>query len=600
MQNVTRQDLLKVEKPARYVGGEYNQVLKQKENIKCRFAFCFPDVYDIGMSNLGMKILYNVLNKRNDTWCERVFAPWFDFEKIMREKDITLYGLESKDPINEFDIVGFTLQYEMSYTNILNMLNLSKIPILSKDRDKDYPFVIAGGPCASNPYPLSKFIDIFLLGDGEELINTVVEKYILWKEEKLPKVEFLYSIKDIQGVFIPSIHTKNDVIKKAVIEDLDKLDYPTNFVVPNMDIIQNRISLELFRGCDRGCRFCQAGYTYRPVRERSVDKILKLATESLKNTGMNEISLSSLSTGDYSNFNLLTNSLIDVCKEKNVNISLPSLRVDSVDNELARKLKEFKNNSVTIAPEAGSQRLRNVINKNITEEDILNSCRTAFSNGSSSIKLYFMIGLPTETYEDIEAIVTLANKIVEEYYKIPKELRNGKCLVTVSTSTFVPKPHTPFEWFAQNTIDKIELKQQFLKEKIKGKNLKFNWHNPNVSMLEAVISRGDNRICDLIHEAYKNGAKFDSFGEKINMDAWNKAFKTTKIDPKDYANKEYGLEYEFPWDNIMHGVNKEFLIREYNKAISSDMTNRCSESCSACGVTNISKCKFVKVGDIVG
>ncbi len=594
MQKITRQDLLKVEKPARYVGGEYNQVIKNKENIKCRFAFCFPDIYDIGMSNLGMKILYNVLNKRQDTWCERVFAPWSDFEEIMRKKQVKLYALESKDSIDKFDIVGFTLQYEMSYTNILNMLDLGGISILSKDRGENEPFVVAGGPCACNPVTISKFIDIFMLGEGEELINTLAEEYIKWKEKKLPKIEFLKSIKDLKGIYIPSIHTKDNIIEKVVIKDMDKVPYPTNYVVPSTDIIQNRISLEVFRGCTRSCRFCQAGYIYRPVREKSVDTLLSQAKEMIKKTGQDEVSLCSLSTIDYSDFNKLAEGLIDIGKDKKVGISLPSIRIDAIDVDILKQIQEVRKSSLTFAPEAGSQRLRDVINKNITKENILKGCKLAFENGWSNIKLYFMIGLPTETYHDLREIVDLANSIVDLYYSLPKEKRRGKCNVTVSTSTFVPKPHTPFQWFGQNTIDKIELKQQFLKENLTNKCVKYNWHNPEISRLEAVISRGDEKINDLIYEAFKNGAKFDSWEEKLNLDAWNKAFKKLKINPEDYASKEYNLEDKLPWDNIMHGVTKEFLKREYNKAIKEETTPRCSLKCSACGVNKIAECKFMK------
>lgn len=594
MLNLSRAKLLSVTKPARYVGGEYNQVIKNKDNIKCRFAFCFPDVYDIGMANLGMKILYNVLNKREDTWCERVFAPWPDFEELLRKENIELYGLESKDSIREFDIIGFTLQYEMSYTNILNMLNLANIPVYSKERENDFPFVVAGGPCASNPAPLSKFVDAFLLGEGEELIDTIAQKYVQWKKKKLPKIEYLKSIKDIPGVYVPTLHTKKDKITKVVIQDMDKVEYPVNFVVPSTEIVQNKISLEVFRGCSRSCRFCQAGYIYRPVREKSTKRLLELAKETLENTGINEISLASLSTSDYSDFNNLATELIKLGEDKKVSLSLPSLRIDSINLDILNRVQAVRKSSLTFAPEAGSQRLRNVINKNITKEDILNGCKLAFENGWSSVKLYFMIGLPTETYQDLEEIVQLANSIVELYYSIPTIKRKGKCSVTVSTSTFVPKPHTPFEWFGQNTLDKIELKQQYLKEKLKNKNIKYSWHNPLVSRLEAVISRGDEKIGDLIYEAFKNGAKFDSWEENLNLDAWDKAFKSTKINPEDYASKEYDLDYEFPWDNIMHGVEKSFLKREYKKAISEKTTQNCMQNCSACGVTKISECKFLE------
>lgn len=594
IQKLTRQDLLSVEKPARYVGGEYNQVMKEKDNIKCRFAFCFPDVYDIGMSNLGMKILYGVLNRREDTWCERVFAPWPDFEAVMRKKNIELYGLESKDSIKKFDMVGFTLQYEMSYTNILNMLDLAGISILAKDRKEEEPFVVAGGPCACNPAPLSDFIDVFMLGEGEVLLNKIVQKYVEWKEKKLPKIEYLKSIKDLQGIYIPKLHTQSDIIRKVVIENMNEVYYPTDFVVPSTEIVQNKISLEVFRGCTRGCRFCQAGYIYRPVREKSSKRLLDLAKKSYTSTGMNEISLASLSTCDYSEFSELANGLIEFGEERKIGLSLPSLRIDSIDLEILKKVQSVRKSSLTFAPEAGSQRLRNVINKNITEEDILKGCRLAFENGWNNIKLYFMIGLPTETYKDLDEIVVLANKIVELYYSMPKEMRKGKCNVTVSTSTFVPKPHTPFEWCAQNTLDKIELKQQFLKEKLSNKSIKYSWHNPQISRLEAVIARGDEKIGALIYEAYKNGAKFDSWEQQLNLEAWEKAFATLKIDPKEYANREYQEEDKFPWDHIMHGVEKKFLRREYEKAMKEETTPRCTIQCTGCGVTAISKCQYLK------
>lgn len=594
MQKITRNDLLSVTKPARYVGGEYNQIIKNLNNIKCRFAFCFPDIYDIGMSNLGMKILYNVLNKREDTWCERVFAPWPDFEEVLRNKNVELYGLESKDSIRKFDIIGFTLQYEMSYTNILNMLNLANIPVLSRDRKDDFPFVVAGGPCACNPYPLNNFIDLFMLGEGEELIDLLAQKYIEWKEKKLPKIEFLKSMKDVPGIYIPSLHSKEDKIQKVVIKDMDKVDFPTKFVVPSTEIVQNKISLEVFRGCQRGCRFCQAGYIYRPVREKSPDRLYSLACNSIKNTGINELSLASLSTSDYSNFHELTDKLLELGDEKKVSLALPSLRIDSVNLELLQKVQNVRKSSLTFAPEAGSQRLRDVINKNITEEEILNGCKLAFENGWNTVKLYFMIGLPTETYEDLEEIVNLANKIVDTYFSVPKEKRNGKCNITVATSTFVPKPHTPFQWFGQNTLDKIELKQKFLKEKLSSRYITYSWHNPTISRLEAVVARGDERVSDLIYEAYKNGAKFDSWQDLLNEEAWNKSFEKLGFKPEEYASKEYDLEYNFPWDNIHHGVTKEFLKREYKKAINEETTPKCSLNCAGCGVTKISECNFLK------
>ncbi|MEG0872774.1 MAG: TIGR03960 family B12-binding radical SAM protein [Clostridia bacterium] len=595
MVNLTRQQYLSVAKPARYVGGEYNQVVKKISDIKIRFAFCFPDIYDIGMCNLGWKILYNILNKRDDTWCERVFAPWIDFEELLREEKIPLYGLESKDAIKQFDFIGFTLQYEMSYTNILNMLDLAGVPIFSEDRHKGDPFVIAGGPCAANPAPMSKFIDIFVIGEAEEIIVELMDKYRIWQVKRRPRAEFLENIKDMQGIYIPSIHTSDNIITKVIVKNIDEVTYPVDFVVPSVEVVQNKVSLEVFRGCSRGCRFCQAGYAYRPVREKTSKKLLELAKAALDSTGINEVSLASLSTSDYSDFNNLANGLIQIGEKKKVGISLPSLRIDSIDLELLKKIQSVRKSSLTFAPEAGTQRLRDVINKNITKEEILSSCKLAFENGWSNIKLYFMIGLPTETMEDLEGIVELANSIVATFYDIPNTRRRGRCNVTVSTSTFVPKPHTPFEWCAQDSIEKIEEKQQFLKDKLKNKSIKYSWHNPKVSMLEAVISRGDEKIADVIYQAYKNGAKFDSWEECLNFEAWEKAFETTKVNISDYANKEYDMEHVFAWDNIRHGVDKEFLKREYIKSTREITTLRCSKDCAGCGITKIATCGFLKI-----
>jgi len=580
-------------KPARYVGNEYNQILKNKQEIDIRFAMCFPDIYDIGMSNLGIKILYDILNKRRDTWCERVFAPWKDFEDLMKKKKVKLYGLESKDSIDTFDFIGFTLQYEMSYTNILNMLDLSNVPLYSKDRQIRFPFVIAGGPCTANPYPLAPFIDIFVIGDGEEVVNILMDKYAEWKKNKLPKRNYLESIKDIQGIFIPSIHTKDDTINKIVVQDLNNVAFPLKPIVPSTEITQDRISLEVFRGCSRGCRFCQAGYIYRPVREKSVDKLLEIASCNIQSTGHNEISLFSLSTSDYPDFLELADKLLEFGKDKRVSLSLPSLRIDSMNVDIIKKIQSVRKSSLTFAPEAGSQRLRDVINKNITESDILESSRLAFENGYTTLKLYFMIGLPTEDYTDLNAIVELCNKIVDEYYKLPKENRKGKLLLTVSTSTFVPKSHTPFEWCGQATIEKIELKQQFLKDKLSKKNIKYSWHNPLVSRLEALIAKGDEKVAKVIYSAWRLGARFDSWDECFNVSVWNKALEKENIKIEDYANKQYDLDAEFCWDNIFCGVDKEFLKREYIKSLEGVTTPKCSISCSSCGVTKIAKCQFV-------
>ena len=586
-------ELKKVMKPARYVGCEYNQICKDRQNIDVRFAMCFPDIYDIGMSNLGIKILYDILNKRKDTWCERVFAPWKDYEALMRKRRVKLYGLESKDYIDTFDFIGFTLQYEMSYTNILNMLDLSNVPLYSKDRQIRFPFVIAGGPCSCNPYPLAPFIDIFVIGEAEEVIGVLMDKYVEWKKNKLPKIEYLQSIKDVQGVFIPSIHTKEDKITKVIIKDLNVVDYPLKPVVPSTGITQDRISLEVFRGCSRGCRFCQAGYIYRPVREKSVDKLLEIADCSIQSTGYNEISLASLSTSDYSNFLELADRLLKLGEDKRVSLSLPSLRIDSMNLDIIKKVQSVRKSSLTFAPEAGSQRLRDVINKNITESEILESARLAFENGYTSLKLYFMIGLPTEDYTDINAIVDLCNKIIEEYYKLPKDKRKGKCKLTVSTSTFVPKPHTPFQWCSQVDIDKIELKQQFLKDKLDRKHIKYNWHNPLVSRLEALIARGDEKVAKVIYSAWRLGAKFDSWDECLSITSWNKALEKEGINIEDYANKAYDLDHNFCWDNIFCGVDKEFLRKEYSKSLQAVTTSKCSIACNGCGVTKIAKCNFL-------
>lgn len=586
-------ELKKVMKPARYVGNEYNQIIKNKLDVNIRFAMCFPDIYDIGMSNLGIKILYDILNKRKDTWCERVFAPWKDYEELMRKRKVKLYGLESKDYIDTFDFIGFTLQYEMSYTNILNMLDLCNIPVYSKDRQIRFPFVIAGGPCTANPYPLAPFIDIFVIGEAEEVINILMDKYDEWKKNKLPKRNYLESIKDVQGVFIPSIHTKEDKIKKVVIQDLNKVSYPLNPIVPSTEITQDRISLEVFRGCSRGCRFCQAGYIYRPVREKSVDKLLEIASCNIQSTGHNEISLASLSTSDYSGFLELSDRLLKFGEDKKVSLSLPSLRIDSVNLDIIKRVQSVRKSSLTFAPEAGSQRLRDVINKNISECEILESTKLAFENGYTTLKLYFMIGLPTEDYTDINAIVELCNKIIDEYYKIPKEDRKGKFMLNVSTSTFVPKSHTPFEWCSQATLEKIELKQQFLKDKLNKKNIKYSWTNPLVSRLEALIARGDEKIGKVIYSAWRLGAKFDSWDECFNSAAWDKAIERENVNIGEYIYTQYDLDHEFCWDNIFCGVDKEFLKKEYIKALEEKTTPKCSASCSSCGVTKIAKCNFL-------
>ncbi len=593
MIKISNSILKSVQKPARYVGGEYGQIMKNKNNVKFRFAFCFPDTYEIGMSNLGIRILYNVINKREDAWCERVYAPWVDMEEKMRENKIPLYAHESKDELKKFDMIGFTLQYEMSYTNILNMLNLANLEVLAKDREETDPFIIAGGPCACNPAPLAPFVDFFLIGEGEEIFHEIIEAHNSWKSEKGTKKEFLEKIKDIQGVYIPTIHDENSKIEKRIIKDMDSVEYPTKFVVPSTDIVHDRIMLEVFRGCTRSCRFCQAGYIYRPVREKNVDTLVKQAKESLQFTGIDEVSLSSLSTSDYTCFPELATKLLEMGKDKKMSLSLPSLRIDSMNVEILKKVQEVRKSGLTFAPEAGSQRLRDVINKNITKEDILNSCKLAFENGWSTIKLYFMIGLPTETYEDIDGIVDIAQSISDLYTEMMG--KKGRLSITVSTSTFVPKPNTPFQFVGQDRMENIEEKQKYLKQKLRIKGVRYSWHSSKVSVMEACLSRGGIEMADVILEAWKNGAKFDAWDEHFKLNAWTKGFEKAGIDAQEYASRTLELDRVNPWDNIFVGVNKPYLIREYKKAVQASTTPRCSkEHCAGCGVTKIAKCHFLK------
>ncbi len=600
IENITEYKLRKVQKPARYIGGEYNQIVKDKNAVDVRWALCFPDLYDIGMSNLGFKILYNELNLRKDTWCERAYAVWPDFANVLKENNSKLYALESKDSLDKFDILGFTLQYEMSYTTILKMLELSGIPVFSKDRDEDFPLIVAGGPCACNPYTLAPFIDLFMLGEGENIINIVTDKYVEAKKKGYNKEEYLNSLKDLQGIFIPSIHTSTDKIKKVVIEDFNDARYPTSPVVPNTEIVQDKVQLEIFRGCMRGCRFCQAGYIYRPVREKTKESLIDLAKCTLATTGKDEITLSSLSTSDYSEFMDLANIMIDYAVPKKLKVSLPSLRIDSMNLDIFKKISEGKRSSLTFAPEAGSQRLRDVINKNISEKDILSSCKLAFENGWTSVKLYFMIGLPTETFEDVNEIALLCDKINETFYSIPREQRGSKLKLTVSTSTFVPKPHTPFEFCKMETIDNIIEKQKHLKEVLGKKKIKYSWHKPYVSLLEALIARGDDKIAQVIYEAYLNGSQFDSWDEMFSKEAWEKAIAKVGINIDDYIYTEFDTSHKFIWDNIHHGVEKEFLVREYENAVNKGLTTlNCKLKCSNCGVTKIAKCKYLENKNIV-
>ncbi|MBU5483561.1 TIGR03960 family B12-binding radical SAM protein [Clostridium sp. MSJ-11] len=591
--------LFRVEKPARYIGEEFNSYKKDKENIDIRFAFCFPDVYEVGMSHLGMKILYYILNERKDTYCERVFAPWPDMEKLMRENNVPLYGLESKDSIKDFDFVGFTLQYEMSYTNILNMLDMGGITIRASERKEEEPLVICGGPCAYNPEPLYDIADIFILGEGEEVLHELLDLYKEFKEKS--KSEFLKEACRIKGIYVPSLYEVNynedgtikeftplyehapKKIQKRIIKDFNEISYPDKLIVPYTEIVHDRINLETFRGCTRGCRFCQAGMIYRPIREKKKDKLMELGEQLLKSTGYNEISLTSLSICDYSDIRGLINSLIEKHQHEKVGVSLPSLRIDSFFVDLINEIQKVRKTGLTFAPEAGTQRMRDVINKGVNEENLLNATRSAFESGWSTIKLYFMIGLPYETIEDAIGIATTSGKVVDEYYKIPKDKRKKGLRVTSSASIFVPKPFTPFQWEPQLEEEEVMKRVYAIKDNIKSRAISFNYHASKVSFMEAIFARGDRRLCDVLIEAWKNGARFDGWSEYFNYDNWMNAFENCKVDPNFYAYRKRSYEEILPWDFIDIGVNKEYLIKENERAKSGVITPDCREGCTACG-----------------
>jgi len=597
--------LLSVEKPARYIGNEVNAVYKNLKDIEIRFAMCFPDVYEIGMSYLGIQILYDMLNQRTEVWCERVYSPWTDLDKVMREKEIPLFALESQDPIRDFDFLGITIQYEMCYTNILQILDLSQIPILAKDRTKEHPFVIGGGPCTYNPEPLADFFDLFYIGEGETTYFTLLDTYKEWKASGKERTAFLEMAARLPGIYVPALYEvsyredgtiasflpkKEDIparIEKQIVMDVTNTYYPKAPVVPFIKATQDRVVLEIQRGCIRGCRFCQAGMLYRPTRERKLDMLKESGREMLKNTGYEEISLSSLSSSDYSDLEGLITFLIDEFRKKGVNISLPSLRIDAFSLDVMSKVQDVRKSSLTFAPEAGSQRLRNVINKGLTEDAILEGAGQAFQGGWNKVKLYFMLGLPTETEEDMKDIAHLADKIARRYYEIPKDIRNGKCQINVSTSFFVPKPFTPFQWAAMNTkeefLSKAYTVNQEVKEQLNRKSIKYNWHEANVTVLEGLLARGDRRVGAAVLHAYKHGALYDAWSEHFDNDIWMRSFKETGLDIGFYTTRERSKEEILPWDFIYIGVNKQFLWNEWERALAGQVTPNCRMECSGCG-----------------
>lgn len=595
--------LLEIQKPSRYIGGEVGSIIKDKSKIDVRFAFCFPDAYDIGMSHLGMKILYSLTNERENYWCERCFAPSEDFEKVMREKDIPLYALESLDPIKDFDFIGFTMQYELSYTNVLNMLDLAGIPIYSRDRTEELTqIVVAGGPCVCNPEPLADFFDLFILGEGEEVNLELMDLYNKMKKQGASRKEFLKEACQIQGIYVPEFYkftykpdgtiekvevTNNapPVVKKRIIKDFDKVYYPDNFVVPFTEIVHDRASVEVLRGCLRGCRFCQAGFIYRPFREKKSDTIVKETKALCENTGYDEVSLASLSTSDHSEISPMLSELIEYTSDEKINLSLPSLRVDNFSEELLEKIKKVRKSGLTFAPEGGTQRLRNVINKNVSEEEIMNTCRIAFEGGYSSVKLYFMMGLPTETDEDIIGIAQLTQRITDLFYSLENRPKGRGLQISVSCATFVPKPFTPFQFEPQDTNEMIDHKQKLLLDSVNKKRVKVSYHDCNVSMLEVVLAKGNRALCDVIYTAWKKGCKFDSWSEHFHFDKWIEAFNECGVDPSFYANRRIPYDEILPWEHLDYYVSKEFFIRENKTAHKAITTPHCRLKCSACGVS---------------
>ena len=597
--------LLSIEKPARYTGGEVNSVMKDKNQVDIRFAMCFPDVYEIGMSHLGLQILYDMFNRREDTWCERVFSPWTDLDAVMRKRQIPLFALESQEPVKDFDFLGITLQFEMCYTNILQVLDLSGIPLSAGERTMDDPFVIGGGPCAVNPEPLAEFFDLFYIGDGETVYYQLLDAYREWKQSGLDRKVFLEMAAEIEGIYVPSFyevtyredgtlasfepvnpHAKSR-IRRQVVRDMSTASYPLKPVVPFIKVTQDRAVLEIQRGCIRGCRFCQAGMIYRPSRPRNLSMLKETARAILKNTGHEEITLSSLSSSDYLELKELVEFLMEEFQSQGVNISLPSLRIDAFSLDVMKRVQDVKKSSLTFAPEAGTQRMRDVINKGLTEEAILEGAAQAFAGGWQKVKLYFMLGLPGETKEDMEGIAVLADKVARKYYEIPKENRQGKCQITSSTSFFVPKPFTPFQWAtmytAEEYVKKAQVVQEAMRNQLNRKSLRYHWHTAELTVLEGTFARGDRKMGAVLLEAYRLGCMYDSWDENFSYETWMKAFENTGISPEFYNLRPRQEDELFPWDFIDCGVSRKFLRKEWEKAMQGEVTPNCREQCSGCG-----------------
>jgi radical SAM family uncharacterized protein len=604
LDNISDKILKKVTKPARYTGGEMNMAVKEPAKADARFCLCFPDIYEVGMSHLGSSILYHLVNERTNIYCERAYTPWVDMEAEMRKACVPLCSLETGTPLNAFDIIGFSLCYEMCYTNVLSMLDLSSIPLYAKDRDGQFPLVIAGGACAANPEPLAAFIDLFVIGEAEEVLLELLSLFIKHKKQGYKKELFLKEAAQIQGIYVPAFYTPvyNEdgtvnmieamdgappVIQKRLICDMEESFFPLKPIVPFLGIVHDRITLEIFRGCTRGCRFCQAGFLNRPIREKSVDKLMAQAREIFKNTGYDEISLCSLSSGDYSHLEELIFALIDEFEKYRVSVSLPSLRADTLIEKYAQKMKEVRKSGLTFAPEAGTQRLRDIINKNITEDDLLNNLHYAFDAGWDTVKLYFMIGLPQETEEDIEGIYKLVKKVKNAYYEIPFEKRKKAVSIHVSASTFVPKPCTPFQWEPQESMESVKQKQLELKQKLNIKGVKFSYHDTELSFLEAVFARGDRKLSEVLVQAYQNGARFDSWAELFDYAIWTDAFEKAGVDPLFYTARERKKDEVLPWSHISCGIDTQYLIEENQRALGGETTQDCRENCRQCGMQGV-------------